>query len=358
MSANAVEVRDLSKQYGLVSAIQGVSFDVPVGKCLTLLGASGSGKTTTLRLIAGFEEVDVGQITISGCVVNNVPAHKRNLAMVFQNFALFPHMTVEQNIAYPLETRGHSKRERRELVGKILELVRLPGIQARYPKQLSGGQQQRVALARALVYEPQVLLMDEALSGLDKKLRDALQMEIRALQKQMGITMIIVTHDQTEALVMSDAVALMHEGRIEQIGAPLDLYHRPASHYVASFIGECNLIVGSARRDAGCGIIFESKRGLRVPVAGQNESPSICHLAIRPECITVRSFCEKDEKGEAVGTVAEAIHLGDAVRYRIELVDGEFFTAKALASRAPTYAPGTSVSLNWSSDDVSLIAGS
>ncbi len=227
-----------------VGAVRGVSLDIGAGEFLTLLGPSGSGKTTTLMMIAGFETPSGGDITIDGRSVVGMPPHKRNIGMVFQNYALFPHLTVADNIGFPLKQRGINRAERARMVAQALDLVRLPGYGDRYPRQLSGGQQQRVALARAIVFQPRLLLMDEPLGALDKQLRESLQLEMRRLHADLGITFIYVTHDQEEALTMSDRIAVMNEGRIAQLGRPEDLYDRPCNRFVASFLGESNFLPG------------------------------------------------------------------------------------------------------------------
>src|SRR3984957_14760723 len=236
----AVILSALEKNYGNVGAVRGVSLDIRSGEFLTLLGPSGSGKTTTLLMIAGFEVPTVGDIAIDGQSVVVLPPHKRNIGMVFQNYALFPHMTVAENIGFPLKQRGVDRATRARQVAESLDLVRLPGYQSRYPRQLSGGQQQRVALARAIVFRPRLLLMDEPLGALDKQLRESLQLEMRRLHADLSITFIYVTHDQEEALTMSDRVAVMNDGLIAQVGSPEDLYDRPCDRFVASFIGESN----------------------------------------------------------------------------------------------------------------------
>src|SRR5580698_4772396 len=238
----AVVLSGLEKRYDNVGAVRGVSLDIRSGEFLTLLGPSGSGKTTTLMMIAGFEVPSAGDIAIDGRSVVALPPHKRNIGMVFQNYALFPHLTVAENIGFPLKQRGVDRATRARKVAESLELVRLPGYQARTPRQLSGGQQQRVALARAIVFRPRLLLMDEPLGALDKQLRESLQLEMRRLHADLGITFIYVTHDQEEALTMSDRIAVMNEGRIAQVGTPEDLYDRPCDQFVASFIGESNFL--------------------------------------------------------------------------------------------------------------------
>src|SRR5271157_4624965 len=240
----SVVLSGIEKRFDNVGAVRGVSLDIRSGEFLTLLGPSGSGKTTTLMLIAGFETPTTGDIAIDGRSVVALPPHKRNIGMVFQNYALFPHLTVAENIGFPLKQRGIDRATRARLVAESLELVRLSGYQARTPRQLSGGQQQRVALARAIVFRPRLLLMDEPLGALDKQLREGLQLEMRRLHAGLGITFIYVTHDQEEALTMSDRIAVMNEGRIAQIGTPEDLYDRPSSRFVASFLGESNFLPG------------------------------------------------------------------------------------------------------------------
>src|SRR6267154_2263534 len=240
----SVSLSNLERRYDRVAAVAGVSLDILSGEFLTLLGPSGSGKSTTLMMIAGFEMPTGGDIAIDGTSVVAMPPYRRNIGMVFQNYAKFPHLTVADNIGFPLKQRGVGKAERARLVGEALELVRLPGYGERYPRQLSGGQQQRVAFARAIVFKPRLLLMDEPLGALDKQLRENLQLEMRRLHADLGITFVYVTHDQEEALTMSDRVAVMNEGRIAQVGAPEDLYDRPADRFVASFIGESNFMPG------------------------------------------------------------------------------------------------------------------
>src|ERR1700761_91584 len=240
----SVALNNLEKRFDGVGAVRGISLDIQSGEFLTLLGPSGSGKTTTLMMIAGFETPSAGDIAIDGTSVVAMPPHRRNIGMVFQNYALFPHLTVAENIGFPLKQRGVPKAERTKLVGEALELVHLPGYGGRYPRQLSGGPQQRVALARAIVFQPRLLLRDEPLGALDKQLRENLQLEMRRLHADLGITFIYVTHDQEEALTMSDRIAVMHEGLIAQIGCPEELYDRPCNRFVAAFIGESNFLPG------------------------------------------------------------------------------------------------------------------
>ena len=251
-AAAAIHVAGLRKRYGDVVALADVDLVVRAGEFFTLLGPSGSGKTTLLRLIAGFERPDGGRIELGGRDVTRVPPYARNVNTVFQDYALFPHMTVAQNIEYGLRVRHVPKAERREKTGRALEMVRLPGLGGRKPAQLSGGQRQRVALARAIVNEPEVLLLDEPLGALDLKLRQEMQLELQRVQRQVGITFVYVTHDQEEALTMSDRIAVLSQGRIEQIGGPVEVYERPRTAFVAGFIGVSNLIERDGHRSP-CG---------------------------------------------------------------------------------------------------------
>src|SRR5881275_1856992 len=243
--AAAVRLEGVRKSYGDVVAVDGVDLEIQAGEFFTLLGPSGSGKTTTLRLIAGFERPDEGRIELGGADVSDRPPYARDVNTVFQDYALFPHMTVAANVAYGLRVKGVAKSERNARVEDILRRMRLPGLGGRKPSQLSGGQRQRVALARALVNRPQVLLLDEPLGALDLKLREEMQLELKAIQQEVGITFIYVTHDQEEALTMSDRLAVFSQGRIEQVGSPADVYERPATAFVAGFVGTSNLLTGA-----------------------------------------------------------------------------------------------------------------
>ena len=291
----AIYVADLRKRYGDVVALAGVDLVVRAGEFFTLLGPSGSGKTTLLRLIAGFERPDGGRIELGGRDVTQVPPYARNVNTVFQDYALFPHMTVAQNIEYGLRVRHVPKAARREKVGRALEMVRLPGLGGRKPAQLSGGQRQRVALARAIVNEPEVLLLDEPLGALDLKLRQEMQLELQRVQRQVGITFVYVTHDQEEALTMSDRIAVLSHGGIEQIGAPAEVYERPRTAFVAGFIGVSNLI----ERDGHT-------------------------ITVRPEKITLLEDGQPDPPGTHVesGQIQDVIYAGVLTRYVVDLDGG------------------------------------
>src|SRR6476659_4375199 len=263
-----IEVTNVAKHYGATVAVSDVSFGVEQGHVLSLLGPSGCGKTTMMRMIAGLIAPNAGSIAIKGRPVNQIPVHKRNVGMLFQNYALFPHLTVAHNIAFGLEMRKLAKAEALRKAEDALAMVRLSGFGARYPHQLSGGQQQRVALARALVIEPAVLLLDEPFGALDKKLRENMQIEMRQLQQRLGITTLMVTHDQDEALTLSDRIAVMRAGVIEQLGTPTEIYERPVSRFVASFIGTSNFFSGKVTGRYNGGFTVQSRDGVRLGLNG------------------------------------------------------------------------------------------
>ena len=324
----AVRIVDLVKDFGSVRAVDHVSLDVQPGEFLALLGPSGSGKTTILMTVAGFERPSAGEIHVGDRRIDDVPPHRRNVGMVFQRYALFPHLDVSDNVAFPLEMRGVPKKQRARKVAEALRLVQLEGYGARKPSQLSGGQQQRVALARALVYGPPVLLMDEPLGALDRKLREQLQLELRAVQRQVGATVIYVTHDQGEALSMADRIGVVNEGRIQQLGSPRDLYDRPANAFVANFIGETNLLDGAVLT-AGQSCVVRLRAGHEVRV--DLETPEdltageLVRLAVRPERVRLQDHAKP---GTIPGRIEQATYMGDTVVYGITL-DG----ATALRAR-------------------------
>jgi putative spermidine/putrescine transport system ATP-binding protein len=296
----ALKLQGVRKSYGQVVAVAGVDLTVDEGEFFTLLGPSGSGKTTLLRLIAGFERPDAGRIELGGRDVTSTPPYQRDTNTVFQDYALFPHMSVADNIGYGLRVKGVSKPAREKRVQRALAMVRLEGLGYRRPNQLSGGQRQRVALARAVVNEPEVLLLDEPLGALDLKLRQEMQIELKQIQKDVGITFVYVTHDQEEALTMSDRLAVMSNGQIEQIGAPVDVYERPATEFVAGFIGISNVI---------------TRDGVR--------------LVVRPEKIRMLAEGENPEPGMTVepGQVEQVIYVGMTTRYMVHLDRGEQLVA-------------------------------
>ena len=344
----SLEARGLSKAFGSARVVSDVSFRVEGGALLTLLGPSGSGKTTTLRMIAGFEDPDAGQILVADEDITDRPAHRRNIGVVFQQYALFPHLTVAQNVAYPLEMRRVGRAEIRSRVGAALDLVRLQGFEARYPRQLSGGQQQRVALARALVFEPPVLLMDEPLGALDKRLRETMQVELRRLQQQLGITTVSVTHDQVEALVMSDLIAVMDGGVLQQLAPPLAVYQRPASQFVADFIGESNLLVGTLSEAAAGPLTFTTAKGLRIRTDGGARGTL---LIIRPEHVRIGPEAER-AANRYVAEVLEVLYVGDLVKYRVVAETGDELWAKTLApATGQRFGRGQRVTVGWEPGD-------
>jgi len=323
----AVRTDSITKRYDQAVAVDNLSLDVKRGEFLSFLGPSGCGKTTTLRMIAGFVEPDGGTITVMGEDMTDRPPHQRNLGMVFQNYALFPHMTAFDNVAFGLKMRKVGSVERKRRVEQALELVELSAMRHRYPRQLSGGQQQRVALARAIVIEPYVLLLDEPLSNLDAKLRKAMQTELRDLQRRLDITAIYVTHDQEEAMTVSDRIVVMNQGRIMQIGTPGEVYRRPANEFVAGFIGQVNFVRGQLE-SAADGWTFAGDLGLVVHVAEDavhaeaRKAGVPVELAIRPEAIALRPRADATEtKAAPPGVVIRAVYTGASTTYQV-LLDG------------------------------------
>jgi len=316
-------LRSIAKTYADIPAVRDVSLDVAAGEFITLLGPSGSGKTTLLMMVAGFVQLDAGEILVGDQDLSMLPPHKRGLGVVFQSYLLFPHMSVEQNVAFPLSLRGLSKQEAKARVEEILALVGLSGFENRLPRQLSGGQQQRVALARALVYRPSVMLMDEPLGALDKKLREQMQVEIKAIQRQLGITVLYVTHDQDEALFMSDRVVIMNRGRIEQLGTSEELYSRPKSRFVAEFLGDANVLSGHIVSAGAANIAVDI--GLKVPLQARS---SLSNIGSRVTMIVrsskIRPGDARGAKGFQVlgtGIVEDVARVRDQIRLRIGFPD-------------------------------------
>jgi spermidine/putrescine transport system ATP-binding protein len=338
-----VQLVDLVKRFGDFTAVAGLNLDMPSGEFFSLLGPSGCGKTTTLRMIAGFEKPSEGQILLDGVDMAQTPPHKRNVNTVFQNYALFPHLNVEDNVAFGLRYKEASKRDAKERVGRALELVQLTGFEKRRPSQLSGGQQQRVALARALILNPAVLLLDEPLGALDAKLRKRLQLELKALQEEVGITFIYVTHDQEEALTMSDRIAVMSQGRVDQVGPPREIYEEPATAYVADFLGVSNLMEATAGgvADGGCRV----QLGAFQFVAGQGESDTLgaCMVTIRPERVDLQ---EQGSTGpnRVPGMVERVVYVGSTLQVFVNLAPGERIQAWLQnEGEAVPFAQGTPV---------------
>ena len=348
MSDAMIELRNVTKRYGALVANDDVNLTVVRGELMTLLGPSGCGKTTALRCITGQVTPDQGRVFIDDVDVTDLPTHRRELGMVFQNFALFPHMTVAENVAFPLMIRGTPATESQERVMDTLRLIRMERYGAHYPRQLSGGQQQRVGLARALVYHPKVLLLDEPLSNLDAKLREEMRFEIKDLVSRLSITGLYVTHDQAEALAMSDRVAVMHAGRVVQIGTPVEIYQRPASRFVADFIGLSNFLSGKVVAVQGDSAIIQTG-GLRiaVPACEGVEVGREQLVFIRPNDIELLPPEAEPRDNEFEGTVQKLTYLGDKIDYRITFgaglelrvqTDGKvrFAAGDAIKVRLPT----------------------
>ena len=316
-----IEVRDLVKKFRHITAVDHVNLQVKTGELMTLLGPSGCGKTTLLRCITGHLKPDQGRIFIDGKDVSDVPTHKRELGMVFQAFALFPHMTAYENAEFPLKIRGFPKEDMRERVEEAIGMVRLKGWENHYPRQLSGGQQQRIGLARALVYRPKILLMDEPLSNLDAKLREQMRFEIKDLQAQLNITTVYVTHDQEEALALSNSIAIMNEGKIHQVGTPTEIYEEPRTKFVADFIGLANFIKGvlTGVDSSGRGVVSSEDVGeLMVPSSQNLKKGGGLLVFIRPNDIQLLDLNdERVEDNAFEGIIEKATYLGDKVDYRI-----------------------------------------
>jgi putative spermidine/putrescine transport system ATP-binding protein len=360
MSA-AIEIDDVSKLYdGGVRAVDAVAMDIRAGEFFSLLGPSGCGKTTTLRMIAGFDTPSSGEIRVDGADITHVPAHKRDMAMVFQNYALFPHRTVAENVAFGLRMRGLDKATIATKVKAALALVELSGMDDRRPAQLSGGQQQRVALARAIVIEPRVLLCDEPLGALDKKLRQQMQFELKQLQKSLGLTLVFVTHDQEEALAMSDRIAVMNAGRVEQIGTPIEIYDQPQTRFVADFIGDTNIFRGQrVTMDHGVGIAAGNGLVLALPSSSQVADSAVLSVALRPEKIGLSPADDAvgtTNGASAKGEVDSTNFLGGAVLYRITLDSGHnVLVQQPNAGVRSIHAPGSPVMLAWTPADLVIL---
>jgi putative spermidine/putrescine transport system ATP-binding protein len=323
-----VEFERVCKTYdGRTNVVDRLDLEIAEGEFLSLLGPSGSGKTTTLMMLAGFERPTAGHIRLKGRSIESLPPYRRNFGLVFQNYALFPHMTVAENVAFPLSVRGIGKAAAGERVKRSLDMVRLPGMETRMPAQLSGGQQQRVAVARALVFEPQLIMMDEPLGALDKQLREEMQLELRGLHDRLGITMVYVTHDQSEAMTMSDRVAVFQHGRIQQVDDPQRLYERPVNLFVASFIGESNRLKARFVEDAAAGecvVQIEGGATVRGLAADACRAQSPAIVSIRPEHVNVvAAAVDASADNKLPARVAETIFLGGHVRVRLQTAAGE-----------------------------------
>jgi spermidine/putrescine ABC transporter ATP-binding subunit len=358
LEGSCVRLQNLTKWFGDILAVDNVNLQADGGEFITLLGPSGSGKTTTLMMIAGFEIPNKGEIFVNDEKIMLKPSYKRGIGIVFQNYSLFPHMTVERNVGFPLRMRKVEKRETQKRIRDVLELVKLADYEKRFPKQLSGGQQQRVALARALVFNPTVLLMDEPLGALDRKLREHMQLEIKEITQSLNITVIYVTHDQGEALAMSDRIAVMNNGKIEQTGTAIDIYDNPANYFVADFIGESNFIIGNIVENNHRGCHFMSQGGLIFKSLFNQDkfNRENKYLAIRPEKI---SIVEEGESfpNQFVVMAEEVVYLGDIIKLKARLMeDGtELLIKQQNKSNTRQVKKGEKVSIGWKEEDSCIL---
>jgi putative spermidine/putrescine transport system ATP-binding protein len=352
-----VEFRDISKTYdGISNVVDGLSLAIGRGEFVTLLGPSGSGKTTLLMMLAGFENPTGGEIHLSGKRLDRTPSYKRNMGVVFQSYALFPHMTVAQNIAYPLKQRRVPKAELKRRVQTALEKVHMEAFASRLPGQLSGGQQQRIALARALVSEPDVVLMDEPLGALDKQLREHMQIEIKRLHEELGMTVVYVTHDQSEALTMSNRIAVFNRGSILQIGAPQEIYEEPNCSFVGNFIGEINNFCGTITEVSGDHARVRLSDGTEVQGLNvlQAELGEQVNLTVRPERLEL-SAKGGGGRGAVRGTVRSVIYYGDHVRYEVDVAGCKGITARSNLEQLHRFDPGSEIDLGWSADRARIL---
>ena len=351
---NYVQFSEVQKSYdGETLVVKDLNLSIKAGEFLTMLGPSGSGKTTTLLMLAGFEVPTHGTISLDGQSIQNVPPHKRNIGMVFQNYALFPHMTVEENLAFPLQVRKMSKPDIEAKIKRALGMVKLSEFSKRRPGQLSGGQQQRVAVARALVFDPKLVLMDEPLGALDKQLREQMQLEIKHIHRNLGVTVVYVTHDQSEALTMSDRIAVFNDGAIQQLATPDDLYERPQNSFVAQFIGENNKLQGTVVEMNGAGCHVEVAGGNRIEALAVSihGTGARTTLSLRPERVKLnppRGLCANVFSGQ----VEELIYLGDHTRVRALVCGNKDFVIKVPNSEGvPDLAPGSTILIGWRKED-------
>jgi spermidine/putrescine ABC transporter ATP-binding subunit len=345
-----VELRNVTKRYGETAALDELSLEVRRGEFLTLLGASGSGKTTILRLVAGFEQPDAGEVFIEGCPARDLPPYRRNVNTVFQHYALFPHLTVGKNVAFGLEQKKLASEEIRRRVGAVLELVGLEGKEDRMPNELSGGEKQRVALARALVLEPAVLLLDEPLGALDQKLRREMQVELKRLRERVGITFVFVTHDQEEALVMSDRIAVIQRGRLVQAGTGEEIYEQPCSRYLAEFMGVENFFEATAGELSASVRRFETAEGVDLWAADSAHLPPAAQavVAVRPEVLNLWSDPPTSKPANFIpGRIVEAIYEGGRRRWSVELAGGKRLVVRGGNHVDSPLARGDAVFVGW-----------
>ncbi|MFF2389285.1 ABC transporter ATP-binding protein [Agromyces sp. NPDC058104] len=351
-----VVIDAVTKRYGDATAVDGLSLTIQAGEFISLLGPSGCGKTTTLRMIAGFEQPDAGDIRVSGRSLLGVPPYRRDVNTVFQAYALFPHMSVAENVAYGLQQKRTPKAEIRERVIDALDLAQMRGFADRKPTQLSGGQQQRVALARALVNRPSVLLLDEPLGALDRQLREEMQLELKLLQSRLGITFVFVTHDQGEALSMSDRIAIMRSGRIEQLADADTVYARPASAYVAAFVGQQNFFRGPVAEGGGAVDAAHALVRAAAPASPALRDGDAGLAAVRPEFVRLEAAADaaSDGANTARGTLIGVSHLGETMQYLVRLGDDQSLIARRPTPEAPQVSVGDTVVCSWRPDSVLL----
>ena len=348
-----VSFQQVQKSYdGEILVVKDLNLDIAQGEFVTMLGPSGSGKTTCLMMLAGFEPATHGEIYIGGRSINHIPPHKRGIGMVFQNYALFPHMSIGENLAFPLEVRKMNKTDTKAAVVRALEMVQMGDFINRRPAQLSGGQQQRIALARALVFEPELVLMDEPLGALDKQLREHMQYEIKHIHEQLGVTVVYVTHDQSEALTMSDRIAVFNDGVIQQISSPDDLYERPQNAFVAQFIGENNQLNGIVKKIEGntCTVDLSNGHELEAEKVNVHNVGDKTLLSLRPERIEINPSEDMDDILDA--KIEELIYLGDHIRVRMNVAGNDEFIAK-IRNRGEKrdLQEGQTVKVGWASSD-------
>ncbi|WP_283179048.1 ABC transporter ATP-binding protein [Gemmobacter sp. 24YEA27] len=350
-----VAFRNVQKSYdGETLVVKDLNLSISQGEFLTMLGPSGSGKTTSLMMLAGFETATNGQILLDGRPINQVPPHKRGIGMVFQNYALFPHMTVGENLAFPLEVRSMGKDERETRIKRALDMVQMGSFAARRPAQLSGGQQQRIALARALVFDPKLVLMDEPLGALDKQLREHMQFEIKHLHDSLGITVVYVTHDQGEALTMSDRVAVFNDGRIQQLAPPADLYERPGNSFVAQFIGENNKLPGIVEELRDDRALIRMATGELIDATAVNiqKKGEKTIVSIRPERVEINTELMPENAHLLDAEVREIIYMGDILRARMRVAGSEDFVVKLRNSIGQRRLnPGEKIRIGWHPQD-------
>ena len=362
MKSSEVRLERLCKEYNRMVAVDNVSLTIEPGHMIALLGPSGCGKTTCLRMIAGLIRPTSGDVFVNNQRITDVPVHRRNVGMLFQNYALFPHLTVEENIAFGLEMRGIAKADAAKKVAAALNLVQLSHFGKRYPAQLSGGQQQRVALGRALVIEPAMLLLDEPLGALDKGLRESMQVELRALQRRLGLTTIMVTHDQDEALTMADKIVVMRDGKLEQVGSATEIYQRPASKFVAKFIGASNLFEGRVEQRNGSGAIIRVSQGLSLLVDEVPASTADVMVSIRPEAIVVEEAGRNgiaDRPNSVAARVDQVVYRGFVSHYYLTTASGEqliVFEQNQSQHSGFRYTVGQEVVASWNAPSNHVIA--